>query len=145
MDKISSTDIKPSDIKNQLGENIANIAKEYVEDDEKYFPLGENLKNFFSKLFFFSHKGNKIFSKLKGSLIDSLEFVSLSRGFEPDWGSSLLRKMNIPFNKLIQEYNSVYLKKDIKWAENSSRFINAIYSLIELFTKAPNATNDSDK
>ena len=71
--------------------------------------------------------------------------MSLVRGFEPEWASGLLRKMNIPFNKLVQEYNQVYLKKDIKWAENSSRFINAIYSLIELFTKAPNATNDSDK
>ena len=31
--------MKPSDIKNQLGENIVNIAKEYADDDEKYFPL----------------------------------------------------------------------------------------------------------
>ena len=40
MDKVSKPDIKPSDLKNQLADNIANIAKEYVDDDEKYFPLG---------------------------------------------------------------------------------------------------------
>ncbi len=106
-------------MKNQLAENIVNIGKEYSEEDEKYFPLV--------------------------TLIDSLEFVSLSRGFDPEWASNLLRKLNIPFNQLIQAYNTVYLKKDVKWAENSSRFINAIYSLIELFTKAPNATNENDK
>lgn len=78
-------------------------------------------------------------------MIDSLEFVSLSRGFEPEWGSHLLRKLNIPFNQLIQAYNKVFLKKDIKWAENSSRLIESIYCLIELFTKAPNATDESDK
>ncbi len=31
--------MKPCDLKNQLADNIVNIAKEYV-DDEKYFPLG---------------------------------------------------------------------------------------------------------
>jgi hypothetical protein len=46
---------------------------------------------------------------------------------------------------LIQAYSKVFLKKDIKWAENSSRFIESIYCLIELFTKAPNATDESDK
>jgi len=119
LDKMSRPDIKQSDLKAQLAENIINIAKEYVDDDEKYFPLD--------------------------TLIDSLEFVSLSRGFEPEWASTLLRKLSIPFNQLLQTYNSVYLKKDIKWAENSSRFINTIYSLLELFTKAPNATNETDK
>ena len=81
----------------------------------------------------------------KATLIDSLEFVSLSRGFEPEWASQLLRKLNIPFNQLIQEYNRVYSRKDVKWLENLSRFINSIYCLIEIFTKAPNATNESDK
>jgi hypothetical protein len=71
--------------------------------------------------------------------------VSLSRGFEPEWGCNLLRKLNVPFNQLIQGYSKVFLKKDIKWAENSSRFIESIYCLIELFTKAPNATDESDK
>lgn len=33
--------MKPSDLKNQLADNIVNIAKEYVDDDEKYFPLGK--------------------------------------------------------------------------------------------------------
>lgn len=116
LDKMA--DIKQSDLKNQLADNIVNIAKEYV-DEEKYFPLV--------------------------TLIDSLEFVSLSRGFEPEWGSNLLRKLNIPFNQLIQEYNRVYSRKDIKWAENSTRFIETIYCLIDIFTKAPNATNESDK
>lgn len=82
---------------------------------------------------------------LKAVLIDSLEFVSLSRGFEPEWGVNLLRKLNVPFDKLIHAYDSVYLKKDIKWAENLSRFINAIFCLVEIFVKAPNATNDLDK
>jgi hypothetical protein len=40
MEKISRPDMKPSDLKNQLADNIVNIAKEYVDDDEKYFPLG---------------------------------------------------------------------------------------------------------
>ena len=79
------------------------------------------------------------------TLIDSLEFVSLSRGFEPEWGPTLLRKLNIAFKKLIEAYIAVYSKKDIKWTENSSRFINTIYSLIEIFIRAPNATNESDK
>ena len=78
-------------------------------------------------------------------MIDSLEFVSLSRGFDPEWTCTLLCKLNIPFHKLLQTYDAFYQKKDEKWLENQSRFINAIYSLIELFTKAPNATNDTDK
>lgn len=78
-------------------------------------------------------------------MIDSLEFVSLSRGFEPEWASYLLRKLNIPFNQLLQAYNKVFSKKDIKWAENASRFIECIYCLIELFTKAPNATDETDR
>lgn len=41
MDKVSRPDMKPSDLKNQLADNIVNIAKEYVDDDEKYFPLGK--------------------------------------------------------------------------------------------------------
>ncbi|RNA00061.1 nuclear pore complex protein Nup155-like, partial [Brachionus plicatilis] len=117
-DKLNRPDMKPSDLKHELAENIILIAKDYI-DDEKYFPL--NL------------------------LIDSLEFVSLARGFEPEWCCSLLRRLNLPFEQLIQAYNEVYLKKDIKWAENSSRFINGIYCLIELFTKAPRATSETDK
>lgn len=112
-------DIKPSELKTQLAENIVNIAREYVNDDEKYFPLG--------------------------TLIDSLEFVSLSRGFEPEWGCTLLRKLGISFDQLIHAYDQVYLRKDIKWTENSSRFLNAIYCLVEIFTKAPNDTNETDK
>ena len=38
---MSSTDVKPSDMKNQLVENLVNIGKEYAEDDEKYFPLSK--------------------------------------------------------------------------------------------------------
>jgi hypothetical protein len=38
---VSSTDVKPSDMKNQLVENLVNIGKEYAEDDEKYFPLSK--------------------------------------------------------------------------------------------------------
>jgi hypothetical protein len=41
MEKVSRPDMKQSDLKNQLADNIANIAKEYVDDDEKYFPLGK--------------------------------------------------------------------------------------------------------
>jgi hypothetical protein len=41
LDKVSSTDVKPSDMKNQLVENLVNIGKEYAEDDEKYFPLSK--------------------------------------------------------------------------------------------------------
>jgi hypothetical protein len=78
-------------------------------------------------------------------LVDALEFVSLSRAFEPEWACTLLRKLGITFDQLIKAYNTVYLKGDIKWAENSSRFINSIYCLIEMFTRAPNATNESDK
>ncbi|CAF1048882.1 unnamed protein product, partial [Brachionus calyciflorus] len=118
LDKLSRPDLKPSDLKYQLAENIISIAKEYI-DDEKYFPLMV--------------------------LIDSLEFVSLSRGFEPEWCCTLLRKLNLPFEQLIQAYHSVYLRKDIKWAENSSRFINTIFCLIEMFTKAPKATSETDK
>ena len=121
LDKISSMDIKPSDLKNQLAENILLVSKDYSDDggDDKYFPLVV--------------------------LIDALEFVSLTRGFEPEWACTLLRKLHIPFNQLLNAYNLVYQKKDIKWAENSSRFINAIQALIDLFAKAPNATNESDK
>jgi hypothetical protein len=42
MDKVSRPDMKQSDLKNQLADNIVNIAKEYVDDDEKYFPIGKN-------------------------------------------------------------------------------------------------------
>jgi hypothetical protein len=42
MDKVSRPEMKQSDLKNQLADNIVNIAKEYVDDDEKYFPLGKN-------------------------------------------------------------------------------------------------------
>lgn len=120
LEKVSNiyTD-KFNDLKTQLAENISNIAREYVDDDEKYFPLT--------------------------TMIDSLEFVSLSRGFDPEWTCTLLCKLNIPFHKLLLTYDAFYQKKDEKWVENQSRFINAIYSLIELFTKAPNATNDTDK
>jgi hypothetical protein len=107
-----------ADFKNQLAANIIDIAKEYHEDD-KYFPLV--------------------------SLVDTLEFVSLSRSFEPEWACQLLRKVGISFNCLMQAYYEVYARKDIKWLDNSSRFVYAIYSLVELFTKAPNATNESDK
>jgi hypothetical protein len=41
MEKVSRPDMKQSDLKNQLADNIVNIAKEYVDDDEKYFPLGK--------------------------------------------------------------------------------------------------------
>ena len=32
---------KINDLKTQLAENISNIAREYVDDDEKYFPLSK--------------------------------------------------------------------------------------------------------
>ena len=79
------------------------------------------------------------------TLIDSLEFVSLSRGFEPEWAPNLLRKLHIPFDRLIHAYKTVYSQKDIKWTENLSRFINSIYCLIDTFMRAPNATNETDK
>jgi hypothetical protein len=41
MDKMFRPDIKPSDMKNQLAENIVQIAKEFIDEDEKYFPLGK--------------------------------------------------------------------------------------------------------
>jgi hypothetical protein len=108
-----------------------------------HFPIFQGTK-LFTVIFICVFFSNLIFTLLV-TLIDSLEFVSLSRGFEPEWGCNLLRKLNIPFNKLIQAYNSVDFEKDVKWTENSSRFLNSIFSLIELFTKAPNATNESDK
>jgi hypothetical protein len=141
MDKMLRPDVKPSDMKSLLAENIVNIAKDYVwhggdvssvaghqeqdyddddnDEENKYFPLG--------------------------TLIDSLEFVSLSRGFEPEWACSLLRKLAIAFDRLIRAYTSVHMRRDIKWAENASRFLNAIYCLVEMFTRAPNATNEADK
>ena len=39
LDKLKRPDIKQCDLKNQLADNIVNIAKEYV-DEEKYFPIG---------------------------------------------------------------------------------------------------------
>ena len=123
LDKWTRPDVKPSDTKSLLAESLAAIAREYVEEGEaadKYFPLSV--------------------------IIDSLEFVSLSRGFEPEWACTLLlRKLALPFDQLIHAYNAVHLRKDIKWAENASRFLNAIYCLVEMFTRAPNATNDTDK
>ena len=43
MEKVSNiyTD-KINDLKTQLAENISNIAREYVDDDEKYFPLSRS-------------------------------------------------------------------------------------------------------
>jgi hypothetical protein len=41
LDKLNRPDVKPSDLKNELTENIVRIAKEYVDDDEKYFPLSK--------------------------------------------------------------------------------------------------------
>ena len=46
LEKVTSTDMKPSEIKNQLGENLSNIAKEYAEDDENFFPLSNFLNNY---------------------------------------------------------------------------------------------------
>lgn len=45
LDKLNRPDVKPSDLKNELTENIVRIAKEYVDDDEKYFPLSKNKHN----------------------------------------------------------------------------------------------------
>ena len=42
---LNRPDVKPSDLKNELTENIVRIAKEYVDDDEKYFPLSKNKHN----------------------------------------------------------------------------------------------------
>lgn len=41
LDKLIRPEIKPSDLKNELTENIVRIGKEYVDDDEKYFPLSK--------------------------------------------------------------------------------------------------------
>jgi hypothetical protein len=42
MDKVSSIfNERPSDAKNELAENIVMIAKDYIDDDDKYFPLGK--------------------------------------------------------------------------------------------------------
>lgn len=79
------------------------------------------------------------------TLIDSLEFVSLSRGFEPEWGPNLLRKLHIPFDRLLQAYHAVFSHKDIKWTENQSRFLNSIFCLVDMFIRAPNSTNETDK
>ena len=111
-------DIKPCDLEHELAEKLILITKEYV-DDEKYFPL--NL------------------------LIDNLEYVSLWHNFEPYWCCTMLRRLNLPFEQLIQAYDQVYTNKDIKWGEHSSRLINSIYCLIDLFTKAPRATCETDK
>lgn len=61
LDKVSSADVKPSDMKNQLVENLVNIGKEYAEDDDKYFPLSKcsnrkkesiEIENIFATFFF---------------------------------------------------------------------------------------------
>ena len=65
LEKVNKPDMKPSDLKAQLADNIVNIAKEYV-DDEKYFPLGKNYNfnnfdfNLFSKKNFFLSKFNRL-------------------------------------------------------------------------------------
>lgn len=41
LDKLNRPEVKPSDLKNELAENIVRIGKEYVDDDEKYFPLSK--------------------------------------------------------------------------------------------------------
>lgn len=50
LDKLLRPEIKPSDLKNELAENIVCIAKEYVDDDEKYFPLGIFFRIYYLKL-----------------------------------------------------------------------------------------------
>jgi hypothetical protein len=112
--------------KNNEAGNMGDMGGEEEEEEEdnndeesKYFPLA--------------------------TLIDSLEFVSLSRGFEPEWACTLLRKLGLSFTRLANAYNKVYMRRDIKWAENASRFLNALYCLVEMFTRAPNATHEADK